>query len=135
MAATGATKLLQVTGATTTALGTTPDWELPAGASGAIFEVKVSNSSGFTTGFTVRIQGKDEVTGDYYQINPTPTAIAANGSFYYVIYPAAATTPGTGSDLTQISATMFIPPKGRVVCNRVDGTYDLIISMTPIVGV
>lgn len=130
--ATGAIKLLDAAAVNTTALGTTGDWELPTGAEAAVFYVAVTASSGFTSGFTVRLQGKDEVTGSYWQINATPTAITANGNYIYVIYPAAGTTPGAGSDITAVTNTCFIPPKGRVVCSRTDGTYTLKISMTPL---
>jgi len=129
--ATGATKLLQLAAATTTALMTSGDWELPWGAKGAIFVVDITASSGITSGVVFQIQMKDEVSGKYIQLNANPTAITANGTYTYVVFPGAGTTPGTGSGITAVTDTTFIPPKGRVLLNRTDGTYTGTVSMTP----
>lgn len=128
----GATKLLDVSAVITTALMTSVDWELPWGATGAIFVVDVTTLGSPTSGGTFRIQGKDETTGKYYQINATPAAITATGTYVYVVYPSAVSPPGSGSDIAAVTNASFIPPKGRVLINRVDGTWTVIISMTPI---
>lgn len=132
MSVSGAISLLNTVGINTTALGTSGDWEMPEGALGGMFVVIVTASSGFTSGFTVRIQGKDEVSGVYYQINATPTAITANGTYVYIVYPSAGVTPGAGSGVTAITPTCFLPPKGRILLNRTDGTYTITASLTPI---
>lgn len=133
MATTGTNKLLAATAVATTAAGTTADWpDLPEGATGAIFHVKIASQSGLSTGFLVQIQNKDEVTGEYYTLHAAFTAITANGDKYYVVYPSGSAT-AAGGDITAIVNYVPLTPKGRVVCVRTDGTYDLTITMTPIV--
>jgi hypothetical protein len=138
MAATGTHKLRNtsggaMTGVTTTAGGTTEDWVLPAGATGAYFHVKIANSSGFTSGFLVQIQIKDEVTGEYFTIHAALTAITADGDKVYLVYPSGSAT-AAGGDITALVNYGPLTPYGRVRCVRTDGTYDLTITMTPIIA-
>lgn len=128
--ATGAHKLLDVTAVTTTQ--TSLDWELPNAAAGAYFVAKFTITPG-VTGATILIFGKDEVSGAYYEINATPTAINATGTFVYLIYPSGGAAPGAGSGITQLTNNAFLPPKGRVALTVTDGTFTGTVSMTPII--
>lgn len=128
MAVSGAIKLLDFTAVTATQ--TSNDWELPEGALGAIFVLRLPTVTPGATGATLLIYGKDELTGTYYELNATPTAVNATGTFVYVIFPGAGTTPGAGSGLTAITDTCPIPPKGHVVFSRTDGTFTGTVSMT-----
>jgi hypothetical protein len=51
-----------------------------------VLNVTVASGTG---GLQVQIRGKDSISGNYYQINTTPTAVTATGTFVYDIYPAA----------------------------------------------
>lgn len=130
MAATGAHKLLTMAAVTTDA--TSSDWELPAGADGAYFIMDLTASSG-TTGGTLGIYGKDEVTGKYFQINATPTAVKTAITTVYLVYPSGGSAPGAGSGITQLTNNAFLTPKGRVVFTITDGTHTGTVSMTPII--
>jgi len=128
--ATGATKLLSLAAAT--ADTTSADWNLPWGATGAIFVLDLTAVTPGATGATFRIQGKDETSGKYYQINATPAAVNATGTTVYVVYPSAGTVPGSGSGITAVTNTCFLPPTGNVVFKVTDGTFTGTVSMTPI---
>lgn len=142
--ATGAIKLMSFAAVTATvkstdagqplkAMGGTGDWELPAGAIGGIFVLDLSTVTPGATGGTFRIEMKDEVSGKYIQINATPAAVNSAATFTYVVYPGAGTTPGSGSGLTVVTDTCFLPPKGRVQFVVTDGTFTGTCSLTPLI--
>lgn len=127
MAATGAVKVLTLTAATTDQ--TSADWELPAGADGAYFVLNLTASSG-STGGVLHIDGKDELSGQYFQINADATAVKTAAVTVYLIYPSGGSAPGAGSGITQLTNNAFLPPKGRVRFTITDGSHTGTVSMT-----
>lgn len=65
-----------------------------------IVYLNVTVASG-TGGLTVRIQGKDPVSGNYFNLNAAPTAVTATGQTAYVLGPGNATASGDVVQATQ----------------------------------
>jgi hypothetical protein len=72
-----------------------------------VLSVTVASGSG---GLQVQIQGKDSISGNYYQLNATPTAVIATGTYVYDLFPAAITAQG---GITQ-ATDQFVPRTWRV---------------------
>lgn len=128
MAASGAIKLIDVTQYSS---GAALDgiWDIPTGATGAIFCVKITNSAIPDT-LAPLISGKDEVTGTYYALWG-PSAIGGDGTFIYVVYPAVGLVPGVGSGITEIISNISVPPKGKFAFGTFPGEpFDAKVSMT-----
>src|SRR5262249_33321353 len=60
---------------------------------GVLVWLDVTAASG-SGGLQVVIEGKDPVSGNYVQLNDTPTAVTATGTKLYLLYPDAATAEG-----------------------------------------
>lgn len=52
-----------------------------------------------TGGLQVVIQGKDPVSGNYYQLNSAPTAIVAVSQKLYILYPGSSNTGGSADQV------------------------------------
>jgi len=72
--------------------------------------LSVTAASG-TGGLQVQIQGKDSISGSYYQLNTTPAAVTATGTYVYDLYPAALDSAAGG--ITQKSQVL-LPRTWRV---------------------
>ncbi len=78
----------------------------------------VTAASG-TGGLTVRIQGKDPVTGKYYNLNAAPTAITATGTYVYTLSPGESNA--ASGDVQQRTAGA-LPRTWRVSVTHGDGS-------------
>ena len=54
--------------------------------------VNVTAITGTTPTLTVSIQGKDPVSGQYYTLLTNATAISANGTYLFALYPGGPTS-------------------------------------------
>jgi len=59
----------------------------------AVLNVTAASGAG---GLQVRVQGKDPVSGNYYNLNDNPTAVTATGIYNYQMWPGNSST-NTGS--------------------------------------
>jgi hypothetical protein len=71
--------------ATRTATTSSPDQTNPNGR-GLHVILNITAASG-TGGLQIFIQGKDPVSGNYYNLNATPTAVVATGQTIFEVYP------------------------------------------------
>lgn len=85
-------------------------------ARGVMVFLNVTAASG-TGGLVVRVQAKDPVSGQYMNINAAPTAITANGSTLYIVYPGSS---GTGA--AALSTAMVIPRTFRISVTHNDAS-------------
>lgn len=85
---------------------TSPD-QTNYNARGVIVYLNISLASG-TGGLSVRIWGKDPVTGSGVVLNAAPTAITATGIYGYVLYPGigAAAAAGNGG-MNQVTSEVL----------------------------
>jgi hypothetical protein len=82
----------------------------------AVF-LNVTAASG-SGGLQVRVQGKDPVSGNYFNLNAAPTAITATGQYAYALYPGAATAAGDVQQTTQ----QVLPRTFRITVTHGDGS-------------
>jgi hypothetical protein len=72
--------------------------------------LSVTAASG-TGGLQVQMQGKDSISLNYYQINASPTAVTATGTYVYDLYPATLAAAANG--ITQVTQAL-LPRSWRV---------------------
>jgi len=73
------------------------------GSRGVLIFLNITAASG-TGGLTLRILGKDPVSGQYFYINAAPTTITATGQYGYVLGPGCMSY---GGSLQQTTATIL----------------------------
>jgi hypothetical protein len=78
---------------------------------GVVVTVNVTTLTGTTPTITPAIQGKDATSGLYVQLHAAFTAIAATGTFTYVVYPGV----GAAAGGVTATASMPLPTTWRVV--------------------
>ncbi len=79
--------------------------------------LNVTAASG-TGGLTLTIQGKDPVSGNYYNLNANPTAITATGLTVYEVYPGVGAAGGGVTQRTSAS----LPRTFRVTVTHGDAS-------------
>lgn len=94
---------------------------------GLVAIMNVTASSG-TGGLSLKIQGKDPISGTYYDLNAAPAAVIANGIYVYEIYPGVGAPTG---NVTQRTSGL-LPKTYRVAVQHGDATsytYSLSLSL------
>lgn len=92
--------------------------------------VVLNVSAGTTPSLTLEVDGKDPVSSAYYSLLTASAAVAATGTFVYMVYPGASTTV-TNTGVTQ-SSGMVLPRTWRVkvsVGNSNSITYSVAASL------
>jgi hypothetical protein len=79
------------------------------GSSSILAYLNVSAASG-TGGLTLRIEGKDSVSGNYFYLNAAPTAVQATGQYGYVLGPGCVSS---GGSIQQTTASI-LPKTWRI---------------------
>lgn len=92
--------------------------------------LNVTAASG-TGGLQVVLEGKDSISGNYYQLNATPTAVTAMGLTVYDINPGGGTA---ANGVTQVTQT-FVPRTWRARVLHGDGSsYSYSLSAVTMCG-
>ncbi len=89
------------------------------GAQALIIFVNVTVAEAATTGFVVRVTGKDPVSGNYFPLNAAPAAITEIGQYAYVL---GLGTFSLGGSVQQVTAVP-IPRTWRVEIDSLTGSY------------
>lgn len=98
---------------------------------GVIVILAISAASG-AGGLQVKIQGLDPVSGNFYQLNASPTAIIAAGTYAYEIFPGSSTAGSAGDGLVNQRVSGLLPKTWRVTVAVGDSssyTYSLTAVM------
>jgi hypothetical protein len=76
-------------------------------AKGVHVSLNITVASG-TGGLIVKIVGFDPITGNFYNLNPSPTAITATGTYIFEVYPGATggTTAGNQEMIQRTSGAL-----------------------------
>ena len=93
-----------------------------------VLNVTVASGSG---GLQVVVQGKDSISGNYYALNASPSAVLTTGTYVYDIVPGGETA---ANGITQATQT-FVPRTWRVNVVAGDGSsYTYSISAVTMVN-
>jgi hypothetical protein len=93
--------------------------------------LSVTTASG-TGGLQLLIQGRDPVSGNYYQLNTTPTTVTATGTLGYELYPGSSGTAVAGGVVQRIAA--MLPRTWRVRVQHGDAsTYTYSVAAVVLV--
>lgn len=108
-----------------------PDITTPSGGRGALVVLDVTAAGG-PGSITVVLQGKDPVSGHYYNLHATPSGVSAQGTYQYEIGPGVG--PGNAASATQLRAPCQLPETWRVYVAHNGGsnwTYSVGYTITP----
>lgn len=99
---------------------------------GVIVWLDITVASG-TGGLLVVLQGKDPVSGNYTNLNPTATAITATGTYGYELYPgSSAAAAGVGAGYVNQRTAGALPRTWRIQIfhnNATSYTYSVGFSL------
>lgn len=91
--------------------------------------LNVTAASG-TGGLIVTVQGKDPVSGNYYNLNANPAGVTATGTYVYEVYPGVG---AAGGGVTQ-RISGILPRTFRVTVTAGDGSsYTYSVAVAPVV--
>jgi hypothetical protein len=93
---------LLATGAKTTAQQSADQINFNGRGVRVVLNVTVASGTG---GLQVQIQGKDSISGNYYQLNATPAAVTTTGTFVYDLYAGNLSAAANG--ITQVTMALL----------------------------